>query len=363
MKASIEAGHENLTPAGIGGGAKAVNWEFIALTRFVLAWIVVSVHTFMPSQIAEAFVMFGGKAAVVGFMLISGFSIAASIEARPHEFVLRRILRIYPMYFGALLFTLVVQLWVGPKVEVGGMVVEADGWGKFIGNALLVQMYLCKALNFNGPFWSLSIEFSYYLMAPLFLLLPRVILYPIVVASGVAFVLPSNPEAGKLYDLLTRFNGLRYLWSWLIGFCLYYNKNSIVSIAGLVFCLIVFSFSDKDFSGYVNWATIAFAFAVLQFSSYIKLNDFCKRLFNFLGDLSYPLYLVHFPLAILLVAGFNVTSDLLFFGLSLLLAYLNILVFDQVLKRIFFKPMTSKVYRLKMWGKLVPAGLLSARRE
>ena len=81
--------------------------------------------------------------------------------------------------------------------------------------------------------------------------------------------------------------------------------------------LIVFSFSDKDFSGYVNWATIAFAFAVLQFSSYIKLNDFCKRLFNFLGDLSYPLYLVHFPLAILLVAGFNVTSDLLFSGVNI----------------------------------------------
>jgi peptidoglycan/LPS O-acetylase OafA/YrhL len=333
--------------------SKSVNWEVLALTRFFLAWVVLSVHTFMPSRIADAFAMFGGKAAVVGFMLISGFSIAASIEARPRDFILRRILRIYPMYFGALLLTLLVQGLLGPSVEIGGGVVHASGWGRILGNLLLTQMYLCKTMEFNGPFWSLSIEFSYYLMAPLFLLLPRRVLYLLIIVSGVVFTLPTNPDAGHLYDLLTRFNGLRYIWSWVLGFCLYFNRSRALSILGLIFCLIVFPLSDKDYSGYATLVTIVLTYAVLEFSHMVRVNRLCEKSFTFLGDLSYPLYLVHFPLAILLVAGLQVESDLLFFAVSLAIAYLNILLFDSYLKTIFFKPFVTRLYRAEIWKRLI----------
>jgi peptidoglycan/LPS O-acetylase OafA/YrhL len=326
--------------------SREVNWELLALTRFVLAWIVVSVHTYMPSQIAGLFGALGGKAAVVGFMLISGFSIAASIEARPQEFILRRILRIYPMYFGALLLTLLVQALIGPHVEVAGTVIEASGWGRIIGNLLLTQMYLCKALEFNGPFWSLSIEFSYYLLAPLLLLLPRALLFALAIVSGVVFTLPPDPDASRYYDLLTRFNGLRYLWSWLIGFCLFYNRSKAIALAGLILCLVVFPLSGRDYSGLPTLLTILGTYAVLQFSNKIRLNEFCKRTFTFLGDLSYPLYLVHFPLGLLLVVGLGVRSDLMFFALAMGLAYLNILLFDGFLKRRLFKPIFTSLYRL-----------------
>ncbi len=334
---------------GPDAAARTVNWEVLALTRFLLAWIVVSVHTFMPSHVASVFVTLGGKAAVIGFMLISGFSIAASIRDRPQGFMVRRVLRIYPMYLGAILFTLVVQAMLGPHVELAGSQLHASGWGRVVGNLFLTQMYLCKALDFNGPFWTLSLEFSYYLLAPLFLLLPRSLLYLAIAASGAVFVLPTHPDFGHLYDLLSRFNGLRYLWSWLIGFCLYANRHWMLSIAALVFSLGVFPFGARDYEGYVPMLTIAFTFVVLHFSSSITVAAAVGRVFYFLGDLSYPLYLVHFPLAVLLVAGLHVQSDVLYFALSLALAWLNILVFDTYLKRVFFRPAISKLLASPFW--------------
>lgn len=327
---------------------KPINWDVLALTRFFLAWVVVSVHTFMPSSIASAFVIFGGKAAVVGFMLISGFSIAASIDSRPQGFLLRRILRIYPMYFGAVLFTLVVQALLEPRVEVAGMTIEASGWGRIVGNLLLTQMYLCKALDFNGPVWSLSIEVSYYLMAPLLLLLPRAWLMVAIVLSGVAFVLPVMPENGRPYELLTHFNGLRYLWSWLIGFCIFGNTSRLLSVVGMLFCLAVFPFGARDLDGWVPFLTIAATYLLLHYSHVIAATGSVGKLFDFMGDMSYPIYLVHFPLSVLLVARMNVQSDLLFFALTLALAYLNILVFDKYLKRVIFGPMFRRLFALRL---------------
>ena len=326
--------------------ARAISWETLALTRFLLAWVVLSVHTFMPSRIASAFVIFGGKAAVIGFMLISGFSIAASIKSRPQGFILRRILRIYPMYFGAVLFTLLVQALMAPRVEVAGMTIEASGWGRILGNLLLTQMYLCKTLDFNGPFWSLSIEFSYYMVAPLFLLLPRAWLLFLIVLSGVVFVLPVNPDNGRLYDLLTHFNGLRYLWSWLMGFCIFSNTSRPLAVIGLLFSLAVFPFGARDLDGYVPFLTILGTYVLLHCAHLISVGGYAGKAFDFLGDMSYPLYLVHFPLSVLLVAGLHVQSDILFFALALALTYLNILLFDGYLKRVFFRPVFTRLYSL-----------------
>jgi peptidoglycan/LPS O-acetylase OafA/YrhL len=337
--------------------AQDINWDVLALARFVLACIVVSVHTYVPSAVASSIGQLGGKAAVVGFLLISGFSIAGSIDSRPQEFLLRRILRIYPMYFGALLLTLVAQGLLYPEAELQGTRVTADGWLTYIGNFLLTQLYLCKAVSFNGPVWSLSIEFSYYVMAPLFLLLPRLVLLCIILISGCVFVLPQQPDSGIAYDLLTRFNGLRYLWPWLIGFCLYFNHSLRLAIAAMAFALVVFSHSDRDYARWIELITIAGTLLLLHFSGLFTPGPRLRRAFAFLGDISYPLYLVHFPLAFLLFAGLGVRSALAFFVVSLLMSWIMILVFDGPVKQRIFKPLFTFIYHMPAWKRVLPPAL------
>jgi hypothetical protein len=65
------------------GSPTSVSWEALALLRFFLAWIVLSGHLTSytdHSGWAEALSSFDAKAAVVGFLLVSGYSIAASLD-------------------------------------------------------------------------------------------------------------------------------------------------------------------------------------------------------------------------------------------------------------------------------------------
>jgi peptidoglycan/LPS O-acetylase OafA/YrhL len=74
--------------------------------RFLLASIVAVAH--ISDFEKSPFSMFcaaslDAKAAVVGFLVISGFSIAASLDRDPNGFYFRRFKRIYPIYFFAVL--------------------------------------------------------------------------------------------------------------------------------------------------------------------------------------------------------------------------------------------------------------------
>lgn len=323
----------------------AVNWSALAVLRFVLAWIVLAHHyeDFVPGGLASVFAQFGGNAAVVGFLLISGFSIAASIEKRPEGFLFRRLVRIYPMYLAALLMTLAVQRYV-VSTAVGEPIFPADDWATIAGNLLLVQMFLCKALAYNGPFWSLSIEFSFYVLAPLFFLLPRKYLWLPIVFSGLVYTLPDQPDAGLGYLLLTKFNALRYLWAWLLGFVIYANRSRTMSVVGFGVCMVVLPQSDRDYISPVTLVTVGVSYLFLLWSQRFQVGKGLAKVFNFLGDLSYPLYLVHFPVAVLLTEGLGVRHPGLFYALCFVVSWLCIVVFDGVLKKVLFKPMFARFF-------------------
>src|SRR5215469_1953791 len=99
---------------------RKVNWALSGLLRFSLACIVVCVHSawfFGSGSLFEGVARLGGKAAVIGFLVISGFSIRASLDRAEEGFYTRRILRIYPAYVAAVLLTL------GAQFATGGLVI------------------------------------------------------------------------------------------------------------------------------------------------------------------------------------------------------------------------------------------------
>ena len=178
------------------------SWEGIALLRFFLAWVVFAGHlnlfTPEPSWLG-AFDQFGGKAAVIGFLLVSGFSIASSIERQGEGFFRRRFLRIYPLYFTAIVFGFALEIWTGGQVTAPGRTFEALGWPTALGNLIFAQTFAVKPLGFDGPVWSLAIEVFYYALAPVFLLLERKWLLGIAVVSMVCYGLPRHTDWGFAY--------------------------------------------------------------------------------------------------------------------------------------------------------------------
>ncbi|WP_086930533.1 acyltransferase family protein [Agarilytica rhodophyticola] len=329
--------------------SRSVNWPLLAGLRFFLAWIVMTAHVdfYAPGGIAAAFYMFGAKASVAAFLLISGFSIAASIESRPQGFILRRLLRIYPLYFASLLLTLFVQSFIVSTMD--NPIFPADSWGKIIGNMFMTQMFFVKALVYNGPFWSLSIEFFFYVLAPIFCFMKKRYLYILIAISGIVYILPNKPEASIFYIMLLKFNALKYLWIWLLGFCLYKREPKLDFIGGIL-CITLLVLSS-NFTHKLNIVTLGGTYLILLFSHYIKIGDSAKNILNYLGDLSYPLYLMHFPLILLVVYGLNIKSEFILYSVIFLTTSLSIIIFDVYVKNKLFKPLFTRILSSSIWTK------------
>jgi peptidoglycan/LPS O-acetylase OafA/YrhL len=119
-----------------------------------------------------------GWAGVDLFFVLSGFLITGILlDARGAKgyfraFYLRRVLRIFPLYYAylAVLFFVVPALL--PSVDVKG---ETQGWlWSYLGNVLFAREGGFQASPLTGHFWSLAVEEQFYLAWPFLVwLLPR----------------------------------------------------------------------------------------------------------------------------------------------------------------------------------------------
>ena len=137
--------------------SSTVSWEALGFWRFVLCIIVLSGHALWfdknPLSWTKFLDTFSGKAAVVGFLLVSGFSIAASIEREKKMFYRRRFLRIYPLYFSALVFAVILELVLGGHLRLPNHTLDSLGLPTTIGNFFLLQTFIVKPIEFDGPVW------------------------------------------------------------------------------------------------------------------------------------------------------------------------------------------------------------------
>ena len=114
-----------------------------------------------------------GRFAVVVFIVLSGFSLALSPARHGwrldglSRFAERRIRRIVPAYWAALIFSLAVAWLIVPPPGQG-----APGTGSVVVNGLLVQN-LVSAPSPNRAFWSIAVEAQLYILFPLLLLMVR----------------------------------------------------------------------------------------------------------------------------------------------------------------------------------------------
>jgi peptidoglycan/LPS O-acetylase OafA/YrhL len=320
-------------------------WALLAGMRWILAGIVLMVHlraTFVPTNaVIDFIVSLGGKAAVMGFFLISGYSIAHSYGERSEGYFRRRFLRIYPIYLVAVLFTqLVVYLAPSPAVCLDGYAYNSAGFRTSVANALLLQDFAAIALTYNIPLWTLSIEVLYYVLAPFLYRRSQAVLVVVVIVSMIVFHLSPAP------DLLYGYKALVYFWPWLIGFLLGRDADRLVWPVGLglIGALLVF-LSKTETVELLSIVPYIATFALILVAPYLYVPRLLRMVANLLGDLSYPLYLFHLPLAILFFKCFGLRGLpeflIAIFGSTAVLWY----VFDEKLKRWFWIPVVDAVIR------------------
>ena len=272
------------------------------------------VELFSFQKILEFFGSFGHQAVMV-FFVLSGFLVSKSAikalnENNLKKYTINRVVRLHIVLIPALILTFfmdyILTVLFKEYIEdsVIKMIEDRTSFSTFFGNILFLQDIFVPRFGSNGPLWSLANEFWYYILFPLLILLLKPLstirkLIVFLITTVILVILPTSII--KLFTI------------WLIGAAVWLIKKPIIKkpLTAIIIFFITFFSSYIDFFhrspfGFISDVTIAISFALiinsLMFYSKIDTSSTLKNIGHFFADFSYSLYLLHFPLLLVLNA-------------------------------------------------------------
>lgn len=349
--------------------SKTINWELLAFMRFLLAFIVFAGHASSFSENVGPLPWintFGSFEAILGFLLISGLSIGKSILRNQKGFLKRRVQRIYPVYIASIIFCYIID---PHPISIGFIF--------FMFINLIFLNHVLTSTSFVGPAWTLSLEVWLYALAPFFFKLSY---KKLLVITYVSFLCYCLYTCGRTlfhwpYYAGTEFgiNLIFLSFIWLAGFSLavYKEKLKNISLHIAVFFVLHFvlttmiqiAFRIKnqqpemiitaDMIDFVGKAICLFGiyYVVILNPTVPSFSLTTKKVFNLLGNISYPLYLTHMSV-IELCKKLNIIHWQLVVLFSLVVAFLVYWSFDFYSKRRTTKEVSRKIEK-KVFEKVV----------
>lgn len=291
--------------------------------RGIAAVIVLLVH--LQGRVAEAFAgftlppLFNGSAAVTFFFVLSGLVVGASLAKNGLStstislYFYRRFFRIMPLMFVTVTIGGLYLLLIEPHLEYS---LNPKEYGDFT-LMKFAAGYLGYSLKANPPIWSIFVELIGSLLIPL-MLLSGTRTRNILLALAACIALSLIPMESKHYwhfYMICFYAGLSLLlWGkWLAGFA----AKLPAGIFWLIVVALVASFylaRPLTGAGYgklwiVYWETLSIA-PVIAIIYYLpeRFSLLNRRIFRFLGDVSYSLYLTH---SVLIIALLNAVTSLM----------------------------------------------------
>jgi len=265
-----------------------------------------------------------GHQAVMAFFVLSGFLISSTaIQSwmtgrwSLRDYATNRWSRLHVVLIPGLLLGLLwdktgsivfasTGLYSHPLEVFGGAIAQNQlTAGTFLGNAFFLQTIICPTFGSNGPLWSLSNEWWYY------------VLFPVALFAGIAWAKRLIWRAVPLTLLavcLSAFLGSEKMLGfvvWMSGCGLVFAHSglrlpsrrwlgaySLIASLLLVGCLTAARIGKPAALGSdlsVGIAFTLFLFGVLQVNVGGK-SDSYRTIAHFLAGFSYSLYVLHFPL-------------------------------------------------------------------
>ncbi|MEB3219526.1 MAG: acyltransferase [Nostocales cyanobacterium 94392] len=319
-----------------------MQWQILAGLRFFLAWIVFCNHLrwFVPSEnFLLKFNQFSAFSAVLGFFMISGYSIAHSISKKSEGFYKRRLIRLYPLYFLGVIVSLLPFFFLESQIQTpyGEFIFARPGWKAVIGNLLFMKGLIIEPISSNPILWTLGLEVFCYLLAPFLIKLSTRKIYFLVILSAFTYVL--YPHLGLPYYSHLKYGlGLVFLiWSWLLGFLYFREKTgpNAITVKVLIIALGCVLLGANGFpEARLEIFTYVLSCLILMYSTSIKLPQKLLKILDYLGEISYSFYVFHIPT---LIFGYYILEIRNALGLVLISLLTSILFYYAVevpLKRI-----------------------------
>ena len=276
-------------------------------TRTILAFIVVLAHIATLTQYQELhYGIFNADFAVKGFFAISGFLVMKSyITSKSFlQFAEKRARRIYPAYLATILFCILIGALTS-KLNLSAFFTSSQTFMYFITNTSFLN-FLSPTLpltfeqnpltSVNGSLWTIKIEICLYFCIPLIYFLfkklgeTKATILALTISIFWSYFFTNYYSGPKGAELARQFPG--QLSYFVLGAYFSQNKfafTNIFSISVLTLMLFIITLETPI---RLVIEPIFYASIVIYFStSAIKNLNFGRY-----GDLSYGIYLYHFPI-------------------------------------------------------------------
>lgn len=249
-----------------------------------------------------------GFQSVLIFFVLSGYLVSKSAiriinknsKKSLKDYFIDRIFRIHVVLIPALILTFFLDQ-ITISITSIDTILQRLTLENFVGNIFLLQEIFVDRFGSNGPLWSLSYEFWYYMLFPLGYLVYK---YKFKVNYLMAFFF-------LLIALLLPISIKKYFLIWLVGASINFIKKPIFNSFYIPFTIFLSmfilssSYFDLKIIGFIYYFIMSL-FLALTINSlvFIKLqpNLIFKKISSFFADFSYSLYLVHYPFLVLLSA-------------------------------------------------------------
>lgn len=287
------------------------------------------------------FGLLNSTAAVYVFFCISGFLITLALCKGNYQtghwlaaFYVNRALRIYPLYWLTALATIalgysgLVDIGINfnggtsPLSVIAGNYGTASGetraliWftnlttvfqdtltqlsydppsGEFVTDPRVPPRIWAGLFELLGQSWTLGVEIIFYLFAPLVVRSPTRILAALLVCAACAYFAQHPEGLSGLRAIVSHADSTaKYLPFFLVGSCLCHlfvlrMAITLPAIGLALSVLLMATVSVAKLGALTSATVITLTFLIPLLFAYVKSkND------NFLGDLSYPIYITHF---------------------------------------------------------------------
>lgn len=288
----------------------------LTFTRFIAAVSIVIYHfgnRVFPFKIKGiSFLFEQANIGVSYFFILSGFVMCFAYGKKNKieflDFLKRRFARIYPVYFLAIFLLLIIFIINNTKIETDSLFY----------NILMIQAWIPgKALSFNYPGWSLSVELFFYATFPFLsnFFYKKFSLLQITVAVFIFFIISQLTFHFAYYS--TFYEGFRTKSHDLLFYfpILHLNEFLLGNIAGIFFIqkakfknydlsillLVTMLFLTLKYSTGIIFhnGMLAILFIPLIFliaaNTGIITKFFNNKYLVFLGEISFGIYILQFP--------------------------------------------------------------------
>ncbi|WP_338332921.1 acyltransferase [Acetobacter sp. LMG 32666] len=302
--------------------------------RLILALMVELSHTGHYGPI--------GHLAIIGFFVLSGFLMTLLMHTtyRGHigDFALNRFLRLYPTYWVCMIISALLYIWTPSKSIYYGF--------PTIPHLILNILYLNYNLNFPSLLevsWAVTNEIIMYVLIALGIskTLGRTALWLLI--SFVYYESVSEFAPGNEWSY---FMPTAASFPFAIGAMVYhlynyipqqfYKKYLLFSFAGCVASIYIICSLHFNSSANAIFLCSSAVFVMGLFQ--IRPSATLKKWDNKLGSLSYPLYLIHLPIASVIFNKIHHSGpkaiDLVIMILSLLMSWGIVAVVDKPVNRL-----------------------------